>query len=181
MTTANDRSVLDSIFSPMLPIEEEKTVEPELWCAPESEDEYKASSPFEVEGVKAAEDGATDRAIDLFSKAITHAPNRASCYNNRAQALSLKGDLDGALQDLDKALSLCVNDQPQKVASSAYTQRGIIHQAKGDMPAAMSDYKKGAALGNAFAKQQVVANNPMAKLCNEMLSQVFAKLNKPAA
>ena len=50
---------------------------------------------LEVEGVKAAEAGDMDMALDHFSHAIQVAPHWPSAYNNRAQALRLKGDVKG--------------------------------------------------------------------------------------
>lgn len=49
---------------------------------------------LEVEGVQAAEKGDIDKAIDLFGQAILLAPQRASGYNNRAQAFRIKGDAE---------------------------------------------------------------------------------------
>ena len=50
---------------------------------------------LEVQGVKCAENNDLDGAISFFNQAVTVAPNRASCYNNRAQALRLRGDVEG--------------------------------------------------------------------------------------
>ncbi|OQV13824.1 putative Tetratricopeptide repeat protein 36-like protein [Hypsibius exemplaris] len=187
MTTENDRSVLDSIFSPLLPgagcdivteAGDEKDTQLEDESAAMAEDEV---SRLEIEGVRTAEEGTTERAIELFTEAIAHATTqarKASIYNNRAQALQIKGDIEGALADLNVAISLCPKDVPHKVASSAYTQRGTIRRLKGDMSAALEDYKKAAALGNRFAQQQIVLQNPMAALCSNMLAEVFSKLQK---
>lgn len=49
---------------------------------------------LEVEGVRAAEMQEIDEAIEIFSKAIQLCPRRASGYNNRAQALRIKGDVE---------------------------------------------------------------------------------------
>ena len=40
----------------------------------------------------------------------------------------------------------------------------------------LDDFKNAACLGGQFAKQQVVAMNPYAALCNQMLSEVFHKV-----
>lgn len=56
------------------------------------DDAVKESKQLELEGVKAAEAGDVDLALDLFSRAIGVSPQWASGYNNRAQALRLKGD-----------------------------------------------------------------------------------------
>ena len=45
--------------------------------------------------MKAAQQGALDEAIELFSNAIRLTISNASAYNNRAQAKQLKGDLEG--------------------------------------------------------------------------------------
>lgn len=58
-------------------------------------EEVKQAKIFEIEGVHAAEQGDTLQAIDLFGKSINTAPERASGYNNRAQALRLSGDTLG--------------------------------------------------------------------------------------
>ena len=50
---------------------------------------------LELEGVRAAERGEIDAALDTFTRVITMAPNWASGYNNRAQAYRLRGDLTG--------------------------------------------------------------------------------------
>eukprot|EP00057_Strongylocentrotus_purpuratus_P006751 XP_011661225.1 PREDICTED: tetratricopeptide repeat protein 36 homolog [Strongylocentrotus purpuratus] len=60
----------------------------------ESDDDKRAKE-LEVEGVKSAEANDFDAALNYFSQAVSIAPNRASCYNNRAQALRLRGDVDG--------------------------------------------------------------------------------------
>lgn len=50
---------------------------------------------LELEGVKAAESGDLDKAIGIFTSAISIAPKWASGYNNRAQAYRLKGNTPG--------------------------------------------------------------------------------------
>lgn len=50
---------------------------------------------LEAQGVQAAEGGDITLALAKFSEAITACPQRASGYNNRAQALRLHGDVQG--------------------------------------------------------------------------------------
>lgn len=50
---------------------------------------------LELQGVSAAESGDVSAALERFSEAIRLLPERASAYNNRAQALRLKGDVAG--------------------------------------------------------------------------------------
>jgi len=73
---------------------------PSFWTCSVSEecdeltsDEEKRAKQLEIEAVQAAERGQLDDAIKLFDEAISLAPTRATCYNNRAQALRLKGDV----------------------------------------------------------------------------------------
>ena len=63
-------------------------------------DAVKEAKQLEVEGVKQAEAGHTDRALELFSQAIHIAPEHASSFNNRAQALRLQGDIQGSVNYL---------------------------------------------------------------------------------
>lgn len=49
--------------------------------------------------MQAAESGDIDMALDCFSRAVEIAPHWASAYNNRAQALRLKGDTKGMAFD----------------------------------------------------------------------------------
>jgi len=50
--------------------------------------------------------GAFDRAIDDFGLAIAFDPGLAGAWYNRAAARYLKGDLDGALADFNRALQI---------------------------------------------------------------------------
>lgn len=55
----------------------------------------KQVKALELQGVSAAEAGDLKGALQLFSQAIEILPRRASAYNNRAQALRLRGDTAG--------------------------------------------------------------------------------------
>lgn len=55
----------------------------------------KQVKELELQGVSAAEAGDLQGALQLFSQAIQILPQRASAYNNRAQALRLQGDTAG--------------------------------------------------------------------------------------
>lgn len=68
-----------------------------LWFLSEDveTDEVKEAKRLELEGVKEAEAGNVQKAMELFSKAIAIAPDHSSSYNNRAQALRLQGDVQG--------------------------------------------------------------------------------------
>lgn len=84
--------------------------------------------------------------------------------------------MPGALEDLNKAINL--SHGCGLAAAQAFTQRGMIYRLEGDDEKAVEDFKKGAALGNAFAKSMVVQMNPYAALCNKMLSQAINMLQQ---
>ncbi|XP_071109345.1 tetratricopeptide repeat protein 36-like [Haliotis cracherodii] len=176
--SSHDKGVLNCIFNPGLPygdcVEEDKP-EPALYIIEESE-EVKQAKALELEAVKAAESGDLETALDLLNEAVTRVPDWASSYNNRAQVLRLQGDVKGALDDLNKAVELSRGEG--KVACQAYTQMGLIHRLEGDDTQAVEDFKKAARLGSEFAKHQVVALNPYAALCNQMLSEVMQKVRR---
>uniref|UniRef100_A0A8C8S170 Tetratricopeptide repeat protein 36 n=1 Tax=Pelusios castaneus TaxID=367368 RepID=A0A8C8S170_9SAUR len=184
MATANDRAVLQAIFNPNTPfggipglVEEEKV------AADQGEDGAFASKlveqvkDLELQGVLAAESGDVNTALERFSEAIQLLPERASGYNNRAQALRLKGDVTGALQDLDKALDL--SRGTGHVACQGFVQRGLINQLQGHEENARQDFEQAASLGSAFARHQLVLMNPYSALCNQMLSEMMRKLQNP--
>lgn len=50
---------------------------------------------LELQGVTAAESGDVSTALERFGEAVRLLPERASGYNNRAQALRLRGDVAG--------------------------------------------------------------------------------------
>ena len=70
-----------------------------MFCTDDSVDnsdpKQQMISDLEIKGVKAAEGGDIQTAMKAFNEAITKEPNRASCYNNRAQALRLMGKIEG--------------------------------------------------------------------------------------
>uniref|UniRef100_A0A8D0EAF4 Tetratricopeptide repeat protein 36 n=1 Tax=Salvator merianae TaxID=96440 RepID=A0A8D0EAF4_SALMN len=184
MATANDKAVLQSIFQPYSPFGE---------IPAELEEEYErqrlqdkttegAFDPelleqvvqMELEGVRAAEEGELDKALEKFSQAIQLLPERAAAYNNRAQALRLKGDVKGALEDLEVALKL--SRGAGHVACQGFVQRGLLRRLQGHEGEARRDFEEAARLGSPFARQQLVLMNPYAALCNQMLAEVMKKL-----
>ncbi|XP_078615910.1 tetratricopeptide repeat protein 36-like [Branchiostoma floridae x Branchiostoma japonicum] len=181
MATANDKRVLNSIFNPNLPFgdvveDEEDSREGE---GIEDNEAIKEAKRLELLAVQSAENGDIDQALDLFNQAVAVAPDWASGYNNRAQALRLRGDVLGALDDLNKAINL--SQGKGKAACQAFTQRGLINRLEGRDEEALEDFKKAACLGSEFAKTQVVAMNPYAALCNQMLREVIGKLKRGEA
>lgn len=172
--TSHDKQVLDQIFNPGLPYGDEVDSDDSVAQPGENSNEVKQAKEFEIQGVRAAEAGNVDAALGYFQRAVETAPEWPSGYNNRAQALRLKGDVSGARADLDKAIEL--SQGRGTAACQAYTQRGLLKKKEGDDTGAKEDLEKAASLGGAFAKQMLVAMNPYAALCNQMLSGVLDKL-----
>lgn len=66
----------------------------------------KQVKELETRGVSAAEAGDLQSALQLFSQAVQILPQRASAYNNRAQALRLLGDAAGTFNTFGNIPSL---------------------------------------------------------------------------
>jgi len=112
--------------------------------------------------------------IAVFSQCIRLCPLYASAFNNRAQALQLKGEVDGALADVNRAIELGRGDV--HVLKQAFTQRGILYHLQKKDDAALSDFQKAAALGSEYARCEAVRLNPYAAMCNAMLTELLPKL-----
>ncbi|KAF3693255.1 Tetratricopeptide repeat protein 36 [Channa argus] len=181
MASAHDRAVLQAIFNPTTPFgdipglnQEEQLIDDDSGFDSEL---LKQVKELEARGVSAAEAGDLRAALQLFSQAIHILPHRASAHNNRAQALRLQGNTAGALEDLDRAISL--SGGSGRTACQALAQRGLLRRLAGRDDEARADFEKAAALGSEFARQQAVILNPYAALCNKMLSEVINKLRSP--
>ncbi|XP_037270185.2 tetratricopeptide repeat protein 36 [Rhipicephalus microplus] len=178
MATENDRAVLEAVFNPLF---SEFGFSTEAEEASSGDAVQEDGTPnqvktLEVEGVQAAEKGDIDQAIEIFSEVIRLVPNRPSGYNNRAQALRIKGDVDRALEDLNNAINL--GQENKHAAAQALCQRGLIYRLREKDQEAQADFKEAAKLGSQFAKNQLVQMNPYAALCNRMLGQMFTKLRQ---
>jgi len=174
--TEKDEEVLHRIFNPQLPFgfdDESNSVQQENDSDIEvGETEAVAEAKrLEVLGVQAASDGDLEGAVDLFTQAILKAPERPSCYNNRAQALRLLRNITGALVDLNKALEL--SEGRGRAARQAFTQRGLLRRLQDDVSGAEDDFKHASALGSDFAKTQIIAMNPYAALCGAAVCEMM--------
>ncbi|KAM4566535.1 tetratricopeptide repeat protein 36 [Odontesthes bonariensis] len=181
MASAHDRAVLQAIFNPTTPFgdipglnQEEELTDDDSGFDIELLSQVKE---LEMRGVSAAEAGDLQAALQLFSQAIQILPQRASAYNNRAQALRLQGDTAGALQDLDRAIAL--SGSTGRTVCQALVQRGLLRRLICRNDEAREDFEKAAALGSEFARQQAVVLNPYAALCNKMLTDVINTLRNP--
>ncbi|XP_061224263.1 tetratricopeptide repeat protein 36 [Neopsephotus bourkii] len=185
MATANDRAVLQTIFNPSTPFgdipgldeeEEDGTQEEEAAFPPELLEQVQ---DLELQGVSAAESGDVSTALERFSEAIRLLPERASGYNNRAQALRLRGDVEGALRDLDASIRL--SRGCGRAACQSFVQRGLIHRLHARDEDARRDLERAARLGSAFARRQLVLLNPYSALCNQMLCEMLGQLRNPSS
>ncbi|XP_029771566.1 tetratricopeptide repeat protein 36 [Suricata suricatta] len=131
MGTPNDQAVLQAIFNPDTPfgdlvgLDVGEAVEDEV-----DEDgvfppaQLEQSKALELQGVMAAEASDLDTALERFGQAISLLPERASAYNNRAQARRLQGDVAGALEDLERAVAL--SGGRGRAARQGFVQRGLL-------------------------------------------------------
>jgi tetratricopeptide (TPR) repeat protein len=193
----HDRAVLNRVFNPTLLSNDLDYVAPHLDDDKDDDDVLTTEGhsiasdadrdalmrlqmeieSVEAEGVKAVEEGGNPRlAADLFSKAIDMDPNRASAYNNRAQAFRLLANVQDAESDLDKAIEL--SRGRGRVACQAYTQRGLVRKLQGKTELALEDFGKAAALGSHFSRSQIVSMNPYAALCNSMMTEMMEKIRR---
>ncbi|XP_070808346.1 tetratricopeptide repeat protein 36 [Pituophis catenifer annectens] len=176
MATMKDRAVLQTLFYPNVPFDEDFQEEKGKQAIQEGgfdPELLRQATHLEAQGITAAEGGELALALEKLNQAIQLLPARASAFNNRAQALRLKGDVTKALEDLEAALKLSKGVGP--VARQGFVQRGLIQRLQGQDEAARSSFEQAAALGSIFARQQLVLMNPYAALCNQMLSEVMRK------
>uniref|UniRef100_A0A1W7RCT4 Tetratricopeptide repeat protein 36 n=1 Tax=Agkistrodon contortrix contortrix TaxID=8713 RepID=A0A1W7RCT4_AGKCO len=177
MATINDQAVLQTIFHPNVHFDEDWQEEQEKQQLIQEggfdPELLRQTTHLEAQGIAAAEGGDLELALEKFNQAIQLLPERASAFNNRAQALRLQGDVAKALEDLEAALKLSKGAGP--VARQGFVQRGLIQRLQGQEEAARRSFEQGAALGSVFARQQLALMNPYAALCNQMLAELMRK------
>uniref|UniRef100_A0A2K6TH73 Tetratricopeptide repeat protein 36 n=1 Tax=Saimiri boliviensis boliviensis TaxID=39432 RepID=A0A2K6TH73_SAIBB len=178
MGTPNDQAVLQAIFNPDTPFgdivgldqgdeaEKEELEEDEVF--PQAQ--LEQSKALELQGVMAAEAGDLSTALERFGQAICLLPERASAYNNRAQARRLQGDVAGK----GRSPSLA-----GRGGSAGFVQRGLLARLQGRDDDARRDFERAARLGSPFARRQLVLLNPYAALCNRMLADMMGQLRRP--
>ncbi len=139
-------------------------------------DEEAALRVREAEGARCAEEGRLEDALRIFTEVVAAGPQRASGYNNRAQALQLLGRPADALSDLDRALAL--PSIPEHVARKAFFQRAMLKRLQGDDDGARADFEAAASLGDEAARREAAKLNPYAAMCNQMLSSVMSSMRQ---
>ena len=148
-----------------------------------SEEELSSLQSTERKAIVNAET-APSEAFSLLSELITSHPRYASAYNNRAQLRRLmKQSNEEVLADLDLAIEYAspkvagdpVSPAQARVLKNAYTQRGAVFDATGKEKEAHQDFEAAAKYGSDVARQWLVANNPYARLCGQIVSEVMKK------
>ena len=135
-------------------------------------------------GVKQAL-GDLDGAMTDLNEAIRMSPELASVHTNRAVIWRAKGDIDRAIADCTDAIALAkgngpVNPMtpPGSVLISAYIQRGLAYEAKGEFDKAKDDFKStldGTAVDNVSKANQATAKVRLALLTDAPASAPVKK------
>lgn len=107
--------------------------------------------------------GQLNAAIEDYTRAIVAMPGYWAAYVRRSAAKSLKEDWQGALEDLDKAISLKA-DRPDVFGARGFTQLHL-----GNYPAARADFATVERLDPANGK------NIMMRFAQELISRARTK------
>jgi tetratricopeptide (TPR) repeat protein len=128
--------------------------------------------------------GDLDGALADINEAIRLNPALPSPLNNRTVIWRAKGDFDRAIADGTEAIRLAkakapanVMTPPGSVLISAYTQRGLAYEAKGDYEHARQDFH--ATLEGVAADANSKANQATAKVRLSLLSEAAAPPPQP--
>ncbi|KAI9334748.1 hypothetical protein BDR26DRAFT_776478, partial [Obelidium mucronatum] len=129
---------------------------------------------LEKKGVEAAEQNELDLAVQHFSACVDMWPWYPSAYNNRAQAWRMLGETKKAKEDVEESIKYAEGQGNEKVLKMAYAQSAVLKKNEGDLVGAEADLLKSARLGNEISKA-AVKNNPYAKMCNAMVTELMAQ------
>src|SRR5215469_11929798 len=80
--------------------------------------------------------GALDRALEEYDRAIRFNPNYAEALTNRGNAFNRSHQYDRAIRDLDRAITL----NPH--SAEAFTNRGAAHLGKSEYDCAIEDFDR---------------------------------------
>ena len=124
--------------------------------------------------------GDRDGALEDINQAIRIDPALAQPLINRAVIWRTKGDLDRAVADITEAIRLAkakppsnLMTPPGSVLISAYTQRGLSYEAKGDAEHAKQDYATTLEIQGSDAGSK--ANQATAKVRLALLQEAATK------
>ena len=92
-----------------------------------------ALNPFNEEaqlriGQLMTEQGKLDEAIAYFDELIADEPNFSKAYGERGRVRNLKGDKQGALEDLKKAIELNPNGEEAQRMNGQHTNFNNLYQ-----------------------------------------------------
>jgi tetratricopeptide (TPR) repeat protein len=144
----------------------------------------KESYSYQNRGAARQALGDLDGALADINEAIRFNPALPSPLTNRAVIWRAKGDIDRAIADATEAIRLAkarapvnVMTPPGSVLISAYTQRGLAYEAKGDTVSAKQDYN--ATLEGVASDAGSKANQATAKVRLSLLLDAAAPSPAP--
>ena len=163
--STRDASVLDFVFDAS-PVAQSETIE-------RTETETQ-SLALENEAIKLAEGGKLEAAETMLTEAI-ETYRGCSAYNNRAQVRQFRKNLDGALQDLDRAILLGEARVPRDELTlrQAHTQRGLVYKLRNREDEARAEFEAASALGSVLAKKEAAKLNPISQLCGNVVAEMM--------
>src|SRR5216684_4281724 len=130
--------------------------------------------------------GDLDGALADINEAIRLNPALPSPLINRAVIWRAKGDIDRAISDATEAIRLAkakapvnIMTPPGSVLISAYNQRGLAHEAKGDYDRARQDYNS--TLEGVASDAGSKANQATAKVRLSLLSEAAQPRTAPSS
>jgi predicted AlkP superfamily phosphohydrolase/phosphomutase/Flp pilus assembly protein TadD len=112
-------------------------VDPEILKRLQSLGYLQTRSPSGDRNIAAVlfEQGKYKEAAEAYAKLVKTEPDDGSLRTSLAGALGALGRYDEALKEIDAAIRL------QPLNPEAYHNRAVIHERKGDIPAAVADYR----------------------------------------
>ncbi|MGE0288777.1 MAG: caspase family protein [Bradyrhizobium sp.] len=144
----------------------------------------KSAFSFQNRGASKQALGDIEGALADINEAIRTDPVLPQPLTNRAVIWRAKGDLDRAIADTTEAIRLAkakapanIMTPPGSVLISAYTQRGLAYEAKGDYANARQDYS--ATLQGVASDAGSKANQATAKVRLSLLSEIEAPSTAP--
>jgi tetratricopeptide (TPR) repeat protein len=139
----------------------------------------KSAFSYQNRGASKQALGDLEGALSDINEAIRLDPALASPLDNRAVIWRAKGDFDRAIADATEAIRLAkarapvnIMTPPGSVLISAYSQRALAHEAKGDYASAKQDYA--AALEGQASDAGSKSNQATAKVRLSLLSEAPA-------
>ncbi|KAJ3019277.1 UNVERIFIED_CONTAM: Tetratricopeptide repeat protein 36 [Siphonaria sp. JEL0065] len=180
--TSRDDKILDAIFSQDFSALDESNNIAKGNTTTKKEPIYPIADPetlaklvsLEKLGVEAAENNDLELAVKHFSGCIDSWPWYPSAYNNRAQAWRMIGENGKAKEDVEEAIKYAEGQGDEKVLKMAYAQSAVLKKNEGDLVGAEAALLMSARMGNEISKA-AVKNNPYAKLCSNMVTELMSK------